>query len=183
MVGNAMIGAKVLGASRLVQLLKSMPKDLQIPITQAQIANAMDVHGTAIAMISSGTRSGRTYKSGGRTRPRKVHVASAPGEPPKSDEGNLVERILWKADFRTLSAEIGTNEPYGRYLEIGAVNRTSGARQLVGRAALAHVSGILYPRPWLVPSFEKNRNRVVKRLSKAVKIALQHYKKKTPDTK
>ena len=60
----------------------------------------------------SGPKTGNTYIRGGR-----VHVASAPGEAPAIDTGNLVNSIMSKSAGR-LSWIVGTNVDYGAILEL-----------------------------------------------------------------
>jgi hypothetical protein len=55
---------------------------------------------------------------------------SKPGEPPRKQTGNLRNHTDYEVDSQSSEARIGTNVPYGRYLELGTKR------------------GIL-PRPWL----------------------------------
>ena len=71
---------------------------------------------------------GREYRRG-----RRVHIASAPGEPPAIDTGVLVNSI--QTQVEGLSAVVGTNVEYAAVLEWG------GAR--------------LAPRPYFAPAFEE----------------------------
>jgi HK97 gp10 family phage protein len=93
---------------------------------------AMDVRNTAVKGISQGARHGRLYR-----RRRVTHQASAPYEYPKTDTGRLVNSI--RTDFSYLTAEIGSDVNYSQYLETGTAN--------------------MQPRPWLEPSYEKNRDK------------------------
>lgn len=58
-------------------------------------------------------KSGRAYKRG----KDKVHIASAPGESPASDSGNLISSIGPPIYPSTLEAVIGTNVEYAPILE------------------------------------------------------------------
>ena len=62
---------------------------------------------TAIENISRGAKSGETYE---KYNPRRTHKASAPGEAPASDTGNLVSQIRVKAENKDLfiSAQVNT---------------------------------------------------------------------------
>lgn len=64
--------------------------------------------------ISTGTRTGIMYKRG-----RKTHQASAPGEPPKSDTGTLVNSIHHVFTDKGLTGEVKSNLPYALSLEVG----------------------------------------------------------------
>lgn len=70
----------------------------------------------------SGPRSGRVYRV---SKTGRLHVASAPGEPPAVLYGRLRQSIAhtgptWQG--LTVSAEVGTNVIYARPLEFGFVN-------------------------------------------------------------
>lgn len=81
-----------------------------------------------------GTRTGRTYSIRG-----KAHVASAPGEPPAVDTGNLKNslRVLEVTDDH---ASYGTSADYAADLEYGS--RRMAARPFLRPAAEAAVSQI-----------------------------------------
>jgi hypothetical protein len=79
----------------------------------------------------SGPKSGQTYKRGSRT-----HQASAPGEAPAIDQGDLVNSID-VVKTGELSASVGSSIEHGVHMEFGTV----------------HVE----PRPWLGPAFEEAR--------------------------
>lgn len=64
--------------------------------------------------INTGARSGVVYKRGSVS-----HQASAPGEPPKSDTGQLVNSIHTVSKKRGLSAEVKSQLPYAGELELG----------------------------------------------------------------
>ena len=65
--------------------------------------------------ISEGIRSGKTYKRGD-----KIHIASAPGEPPVTDSGKLVNSIgTPKKDNNSYIIPI--NSQYAMYLETGTI--------------------------------------------------------------
>lgn len=78
----------------------------------------------------------------GREYPRgeKVHRASAPGQPPAVDQGELRASIgmeLWAAVLR-----VGTGLPKGEGLEFGMTTPTGG---------------VVAPRPWARPAFARAR--------------------------
>lgn len=77
-------------------------------------------------------------KKGGR-----VHIASAPGDPPAPDLGTLrrsVQRDTSRLDS-DLSARTGTNMPYGRWLE-------HGTRKMAAR-------------PWMRPVAERFLGKLI----------------------
>ncbi len=84
--------------------------------------------------LLTGSRTGHTYTFRGVT-----HQASAPGEPPAVDTGNLKNslRVLEVTDER---ASFGTSADYAAYLEFGT--RNMGARPYLRPAADASTEEI-----------------------------------------
>jgi HK97 gp10 family phage protein len=82
--------------------------------------------------------SGRLYKRG-----RKVHIASAPGEPPAIDTGALRASIQNKVSVKGINVigEVGSDIPYSLYLEVGT---TKMAR-----------------RPYLMSTVRKDKTKIV----------------------
>lgn len=101
----------------------------------------------------TGTKSGRVYKRGKTKRGKpKVHRASAPGEAPARDTGNLANAIAVR-QVGKLVWEIYVMQKAIKYaipLEFGAPNRQ------------------LAPRPFLTPAV----NRIRKPFEKAVEKAI-----------
>ncbi len=66
----------------------------------------------------------QAYKIYGKAagRSRKGLAPSAPGEYPKKLTSNLRKNIQMEMDFSTLSARVGTNVVYGKFLELGTKN-------------------------------------------------------------
>ena len=113
---------------------------------------------TTIKKKLSGSRSGRTYKV---SRTGKVHVASAPGEPPARMMGHLAgsighSQISWSGS--TVSQEVGPglghspldgspdpSDSYARRLEFGGAD----SRGI-----------IILPRPYMEPSVQEATPRM-----------------------
>lgn len=87
---------------------------------------------------------------------RKVHRASAPGEPPAPDTGALLGSVQWRvrSDGTRWFAEVGSTLRYALYLEYGAAR---GVRNRSGR--VTKVQWILFPRPVWGPSLSAMRPR------------------------
>lgn len=85
---------------------------LDAAIERFVVKGADYIQGQLERTLNLGDRSGRIYKRG-KTR---IHQASAPGEPPKSDSSNLVGSIQ-QIFPSTLEAKIGTPVEYALYLE------------------------------------------------------------------
>lgn len=92
---------------------------------------SFETHGEAVRNISSGGRSGKVYKRGSVS-----HQASAAGEFPKTDTGELVRNITIERQSN-LSYTVGSRQgaPHGYYLEMK--------------------SPLKGGRKWLQPSFDK----------------------------
>lgn len=96
---------------------------------EADIKNAM-----------MGAKSGRIYGS---------HQASAPGEAPAVDTGNLVNSIVTEAKPGSLTATVSTAVEYAPHLEFGTVN--------------------MQPRPAWVPAAERARPRFRDRMNRMLR--------------
>lgn len=83
-----------------------------------------------IKAILTGLRHGRTYKRG-----RRVHVASAPGEPPATDTGLLRNSVQagrrMRRTARAVIGEVGIGAEYALFLEKGT--RRMKPRPFIGR--------------------------------------------------
>lgn len=94
---------------------------------------AYDVRNSAMTAITSGPKTGHTYKRGGVS-----HQASAPGEAPASDTGDLLDHITVAA--RPRYTDVGAEVLHGLYMEEGTKT--------------------VEPRPWLLPSYEEHSGRI-----------------------
>lgn len=72
------------------------------------------VHSTAVKLIMSGPKTGHVY-----TRRGVKHQASAPGEPPASDTGTLVQRSTTEYDHARLVGAVVFRTKYAEALELG----------------------------------------------------------------
>lgn len=98
---------------------------------------AYRISSTAIKSIHSGKKSGNvTTKRSGKT-----HTASAPGEAPASDTGNLAKNIYVQYDPEAMSATVIANTPYAAALEYGS------------RGVPSKNIPPLQPRPFMRPAF------------------------------
>jgi HK97 gp10 family phage protein len=101
------------------------------------------VETTAKKLIQRGPKSGEVYQ---KYNPKRKHKASAPGQPPATDTGTLVNSIESKRDG--LVAVIWTEKAYGKFLEFGTRD--------------------IAARPWLTPAVEQNKARFPELLGKSV---------------
>ena len=144
------ITIKLLGKEKLIA--KFQRKGVLLGDVQRAVAlSAEQVRGEAVRTLQQGPpRSGRHYS---RQKGRKVHVASAPGEPLKSDTGHLASHIFIRMQKRGETAEIGTSVPYGKFWEIDVDDKNK--------------------RPWLAPAFVKHSEAIKRRIENAVKRAMR----------
>jgi hypothetical protein len=143
------IKLSVVGLDELTATLAQYGQRAEKEIANVVRITAFDVEADAIKSIQRGIKSGRTYE---KFKPRRTHRASKAGEAPASDTGRLAGSI--KAQRITaLSYSVGTDVPYGRYLELGTMN--------------------ILERPWLRPAIEKNRELFRKRIVVAIEKASQ----------
>lgn len=114
--------------------LERLVRERNGPAGQALRRTAILVEGTAKRLASTPGR-GRWYF---RTRPDRWHRASAPGDPPAPDLGNLRRSITHELDIdeRGLLARVGSPLFYSFYLELGTVK--------------------MEPRPFLRPALNRH---------------------------
>jgi hypothetical protein len=160
--------ATIHGSERLTNKLEKLAAKLVRPVQQAVEAGAMLVESTAKRSIQQPGH-GHVYE---KYKPRRTHRASKPGDPPASDTGALVASIHRRGLADKLTYVVGTGLDYGLYLEFGAVIPTKAARGREGRMRKADIGGVLHPRPWLFPAFERNKRRIVKLINTAARKAL-----------
>ena len=133
------------GISALSRQLAELAGDADAVMSEVVANLAIDTEREAVQGIQRGPATGAVRPDGSR--------ASAPGEYPMSDTGRLANNVV--ANLPTsgnISAEVGTNVQYGRYLEFGTSRMAA--------------------RPWLLPSFNKAKVGVEAKLKRAIERAL-----------
>lgn len=103
---------------------------------RAVTESALEVRNEAIMLIKDNSDGEKQT----RYMPKRVVNVSHPGDPPNADTGRLMKSIAFEVDSRKLSATVGTNLLYGKYLEFGTED--------------------MAPRPWLVPSLKAVSNKI-----------------------
>ena len=144
---------KVKGVKKALQSLKALEKHLEEPFREVIKGGAQLIRGEAIKSIQTGAKSGRIYE---KYNPRRTHRASAPGQAPASDTGNLVRNIAVKMESRDQVAVV-SSAPYSQFLEFGTSK--------------------MLPRPFLFPATQRSKkkiamaifNRVVSEIRKLVR--------------
>jgi len=102
---------------------------------------AHDVEARAKVSILSGAKTGRIYG---------IHQASAPGEAPANEIGNLAAGIAVAPGPAPLSRIIASNAEYSERLEMGSPE------------------GTIAPRPFLGPALESVRQPFVRAVQQVV---------------
>ena len=139
------IKIKVVTLDNLIQEIQRKRTKLNL-VERAAALSAEQVRAEAVRTLQGGTRSGRASPRPGGT----VHIASAPGEPLKSDTGHLASHIFARVGKNF--AEVGTSVSYGKFWEVDV---SPGKR-----------------RPWLGPSFNKHKEAIIRRMAAATKRAM-----------
>lgn len=141
------------GVSKLEQQLMRISNAATKKVSEEVARGALALQNEMRRMVQKGPSTGRVYQRGSVT-----HQASAPGEAPASDSGNLASHINHVFQNR-FSADVGVfGVPYAHRLEFGGTDK-------LGR--------YIAPRPYLRPSLKKTGPATVARLSVAVKEALR----------
>lgn len=126
-----MSSIEIIGTKELEAFLQNIPKQNSDELDKLLSLMALDTQNNAIEGINKGNRTGKVYK-----RRTISHRASAAGEYPKTDTGQLTRNIILKKEDKshyTVGSRRGA--PHGFWLEFG--------------------TRFMAARPWLKPSFEK----------------------------
>lgn len=138
----------VRNADIVIKMLRRAPVEVRAGIGKALAQSVVELDAYAKKNIQGGSRSGRVYR-----RRSVTHQASAPGQFPKTDRGQLVASLYFRVAADKLSAFFGSKLNYARYLEFGTTR--------------------MKPRPWLKPTLKANEATIVARLASAVADALR----------
>ena len=147
------VSIKVKGLEEATKALKSLEKDLEQPFREVIAGGAQLIRGEAIKSIQTGPKTGRIYE---KYNPRRTHRASAPGQAPASDTGNLVRNIAVKMESRDQVAVV-SSAPYSQFLEFGTSK--------------------MLPRPFLFPASEKSTKKIVQVLIQKLNKVAESLKK------
>ncbi len=141
------VKALVLGMKKLKAKLDQVEKAGRKATLDATVETAYAIQGDAVRSIQRGPKTGREYQ-----RKKSSHKASAPGEAPASDTGNLARNIRVKVDRNRGEVQVEANTPYAAALEFG-----SRGNPKTGKPPME-------PRPFMGPAFHKNVKGGVDRL-------------------
>lgn len=102
------------------------------------------VKDTIVSKIMNPPKTGRIYRRGGVS-----HQASAPGQPPANDRGNLVKSVTTSYDHERVSGTVNVGAAYAEALERGTEK--------------------MEPRPYARPSLMENEQAIREEITKAIR--------------
>ena len=142
------ITIEIQGLDRIHNATEQVRQQIANELAKGMYASMKQVEGEAKRSITSGQKTGRVYK-----RRTVTHRASGPGEAPASDTGLLVNSIRGSVDKGalgqgSLEGTVTVGVSYGKLLEFGTSKMAA--------------------RPFLFPAFERSKNWIKERLTKAV---------------
>lgn len=98
-----------------VQWNRGLTEQVRQAINREIVVQTEEVRNEAIRLILDTPKTGRLYKRRGG----KMHQASAPGEPPASDYGRLVNSIRTDYDLQASIGTVTASTKYAAGLEFG----------------------------------------------------------------
>ena len=131
------------GLGDVVRRLSALQGDIEREVSAAVRTTAQMIRSDAIRSIKSHQSSGNTYKRGNVT-----HTASAPGNPPNQDRGQLARNIRVEL-HDDLTATVGSYADYSESLEFGTSRMAA--------------------RPFMTPASEGQRDKHKASIAAAVK--------------
>ena len=138
---------------KVLSQLDKLEKDMEVPFQEIVKGGGQLIRTEAIKSIQTGAKSGVMYQ---KYNPRREHRASAPGQSPASDTGNLVNKIIVRQKSSDV-VSVESNANYSAFLEYGTSK--------------------MQPRPFMLPAFEKSKKpildatfgRVVRKIEEIIK--------------
>lgn len=143
--------ARIVNKRRLNIRLGRIKDETVAEVRRALKRGGLAIENTAVEKIINPPKTGRIYPSRGRKGQK--HQASAPGQPPAADTGELHGSIttVENSTAEVLRVETAANAPYAIPLEEG----TSDSR--------------MEPRPFMAPSFDENVGSVRENVRNAIR--------------
>ena len=138
---------------KVLSQMDKLEKDMEIPFQEIVKGGGQLIRTEAIKSIQTGAKSGIMYQ---KYNPRREHRASAPGQSPASDTGNLVSKIIVKQKSSDVT-NVESNANYSAFLEYGTSK--------------------MQPRPFMLPAFEKSKKPIINAVINRVKQKIMEYTK------
>ncbi len=140
---------KVQNLQKVLKSLNTLNKQMIPEFREVIMGGAQQIRGEAISSIQTGSKSGIVYQ---KYNPKREHRASAPGESPASDTGNLVSKIIVKRKNKD-EVNVESNAHYSKFLEYGTSK--------------------MQPRPFLFPAYKKSQSKIIQAVFNRVKRKIQ----------
>ena len=147
------IDFKVTNMKLALSQLDRLAKDMELPFQEVVKGGGQLIRAEAIKSIQTGAKSGVMYQ---KYNPRREHRASAPGQAPASDTGNLVSKITVKQKSLNV-VHVESNADYSSFLEYGTSKMEA--------------------RPFMFPAFEKSKKPILNAVFNRVKKKIEEFTK------
>lgn len=189
------VGFSLIGLEDVDRAIDKLQRALQERIARAINASILRIHKTAVESIQDAPAGGVHYerlagevymtvsivdggrktpvaffKAGGAQNLSETHKASAPGEPPKTDTGELAGGIVFniKTGGRyAIVGEVQSTAPHSGFMEFGTdpfTTTLSNGRQMRNNG--------IKPRPFMRPAWDANKKKIMKWLTQAIEQAV-----------
>ena len=139
----------VLNIEKLLAKLEKFGEQIKPDLQEVIKGGGQLIRGEAIKSIQTGAKSGVVYQ---KYNPKRTHRASAPGQSPASDTGNLVSNIIVKQKDSNI-VEVQSNANYSAYLEF--------------------CTSKMQPRPFMFPAFEVSKQPIIQATMNRVKKKIE----------
>ena len=144
---------RVTNLKKVLSQLENLDKQLEPEFQEIVKGGGQLIRGEAIKSIQTGAKSGVMYQ---KYNPRREHRASAPGQAPASDTGNLVSKITVKQKSLNV-VHVESNADYSSFLEYGTSKMEA--------------------RPFMLPAFEKSKKPILNAVFNRVKKKIEEFTK------
>jgi HK97 gp10 family phage protein len=138
---------EIKGMKEFVKQLRGLGAKAEKEIKQALARGGVAIHREAVTSIQKGPKTGEKYGN---------HQASAPGEAPATDTGQLVSGIMITKEDNGFTVKVASRAPYTFYLEFGTKNESGG--------------WAIKPRPFMGPAWKHNLPTIKRELMAAMKV-------------
>jgi HK97 gp10 family phage protein len=122
------VSGTIKGVANIPKKFKKFQQEVMAYQIRAMQSATLKIHETAVKSIQENADGTPQV----RYDPKRTVNVSAPGDPPNTDTGRLVQSIQMNFLNDGLTGQVGTNLLYGKYLEFGTTKMRA--------------------RPWLAPA-------------------------------
>jgi HK97 gp10 family phage protein len=140
----AAVTMKVEGLDAAIRRVTDLGEHGKAEVSKAIRASALKIQADVVDSITRGGKTGRVYQRG-----EKTHTASAPGEAPASDSGDLARNIVIRTQGR--EGEVTAKIRHAYWMEFGTQD--------------------IEPRPFMRPALDANRDYIFEQIERAMQRA------------